>query len=149
MKISEANQTNALIALKINASSPSEEETPENETAPSVRKRDEYIPGDNDDEPIGLYRMEYDDEGSPSVNYDAPNNKKPEQEKSEKCTANTDEVDRELESLKEKQRQLETQIKSADNDKKAEQLRKQLAAVQRELALKDNDAYRRSRTVFS
>lgn len=46
----------------------------------------------------------------------------------EKCTTNTDKVDREIEKLKEKQQQLKQQIKSASGDeKKVKELEKKLA----------------------
>ena len=66
----------------------------------------------------------------------------------EKCTGNTDRVDREIEKLKRKKKELEGQIHSETDDKKIEQLEKELAQVERELSQKDNDAYRRQHTVF-
>ncbi len=69
--------------------------------------------------------------------------------KSEKCTCNTDKVDREIERLKKKQKQLEQQINNTADPKKAEALEKELAQVEHELSQKDNDSYRRQHAVFS
>ncbi len=68
--------------------------------------------------------------------------------KSEKCTGNTDKVDREIERLKKKAEQLEMQLRSAE-DGKAEEISRKLKQVESELARKDNDTYRRAHTVFS
>ena len=67
----------------------------------------------------------------------------------ERCTANTDRVDREIENLKEKKQQIEQQMKSCDDLKKMQDLEKQLAGIESELQEKDNDTYRRQHTQFS
>ena len=68
----------------------------------------------------------------------------------EKCVANTDKVDREIEKLKEKKQQLEQQIRSASGDeKKIRELEKKLAQVENELSQKDNDTYRRQNASVS
>ena len=68
----------------------------------------------------------------------------------EKCVANTDKVDREIEKLKEKKQQLEQQIQSASGDeKKIRELEKKLAQVENELSQKDNDTYRRQNASVS
>lgn len=138
-----------------------QEEFPDEESKRSV-KRDEYIPSQKD-EPIGLYGMEYDENGSPGIKFDSPESKpadksdkpdkpgnKPEKEKneSEKCVCDTGKVDRELKKLREKAERLEQQLLSASGEE-AEKLRKQLAAAQSELAQKDNDTYRKSHSEFS
>lgn len=112
------------------------------EIAPK-KNMDEYIPSE-DDKPIGLYKPSEDENGDPCINYDNPEKK----DKSEKCTANTDKVDREIKKLKEKAKQLRQQLKSASEDKRDE-LVKQLRAVETELSQKDNDSYRRENTIFS
>ncbi len=99
---------------------------------------DEYVPSE-EKEPIGLYEVSTDEQGDKSVKFDAP--------KTEQTTANTDNVDRELKSLKEKQTALKRQLKTASSDEAA-QLQKQLEQVNAELALKDNDNYRRANAVF-
>lgn len=67
-----------------------------------------------------------------------------------RCTANTDEVDREIKKLKEKKQQLEQQIRmAAEDEEKVRDLEKELAQVESELSQKDNDAYRRQHASFS
>lgn len=82
--------------------------------------RDEYIGSEvSERKPSGLYRLGQDENGHPKVLYDAP--KKPaDVEKNqgaeaseESMTANTDQVDRELEKLKEEKKELEQQLRSA------------------------------------
>ena len=73
---------------------------------------------------------------------------KPSEEKSEKCVGNTDQVDREIEKLKKKQKELKQQINSETDEAKIKDLEKKLAQVERELSQKDNDAYRRQHTKF-
>lgn len=94
------------------------------------RKRDEYVPSD-EDEDIGLYEPPEE-----------------EREKSESCTCNTDRVDGEIKRLREKQEQLEQKLRAAEGEN-AERIRKQLESVSAELAMKDNDAYRRQNAIFS
>ncbi|MDE6132938.1 MAG: hypothetical protein K2G04_06155 [Oscillospiraceae bacterium] len=94
------------------------------------RKRDEYVPSD-EDEDIGLYEPP-----------------KEEREKSESCTCDTDRVDGEIKRLREKQEQLEQKLRAAEGEN-AERIRKQLESVSAELAMKDNDAYRRQNAIFS
>ncbi len=84
-----------------------------------------------------------DDPKKPEVQSDNP--EKPE----EKCTGNTDKVDREIEKLREKQKELEQQLQSATDDKKIEELKSRLAQVESELRQKDTDTYRRQHSTFS
>lgn len=70
------------------------------------------------------------------------------EDKAETTTANTDKVDRELESLRKRQEKLTQQLRAAAPEQ-AEDIQRQLDQVNRELAQKDNDAYRRQHTVFS
>lgn len=107
------------------------------EAAP--RNVDEYVPSE-EKEPIGLYEVSSDEQGDKSVKFDAP--------KTEQTTANTDNVDREIRSLKEKQTALQRQLKTAAPEE-AEELQKQLKQISAELALKDNDNYRKANTIFS
>ncbi len=87
--------------------------------------------------------MGQDENGNRKVFFDDP--KKSE----EKCVGNTDKVDREIQKLKEKQQQLEQQIRSATNDEqKVRELEKKLAQVEGELRQKDNDTYRRQNSEF-
>ena len=76
---------------------------------------------------------------NPSMVEDYENSKKAEQ-----CTTNTDNVDKEIEKLKEEKKQLEQQIKSAAKDtEKVNELKKKLVQIEGELRQKDNDTYRR------
>lgn len=95
------------------------------------RKRDEYVPSE-EDEDIGLYAPSKEEQG----------------EQSESCTCNTDRVDEEIKRLHEKQEQLEQKLRAADGEN-AERIRKQLESVSAELAMKDNDTYRRQNAVFT
>lgn len=95
------------------------------------RKRDEYVPS-GEDEDIGLYSPPKEEQG----------------EQSESCTCNTDRVDEEIKRLHEKQEQLEQQLRAAEGEN-AERIRKQLESVSAELAMKDNDTYRRQNAVFT
>jgi len=70
------------------------------------------------------------------------------EDKADTTTCNTDQVDRELESLKKRQEKLEEQLRSAAPEQ-AEALQQQLDQVERELAQKDNDTYRRQQAVFT
>ena len=106
-----------------------DELVPEEKEVP--RKRDEYVPS-GEDEDIGLY---------------SPPNDDPE-EKSETTTCNTDRVDEEIKRLKEKQEQLEQQLRAAEGEN-AERIKRQLESVSAELAMKDNDTYRRQNAVFT
>lgn len=109
------------------------EAVPEEENA-VPRKRDEYIPSE-EDEDIGLYTP-------PEAG------EKSEEEKSEVTVCNTDKVDKEIERLREKQEQLEQKLRAAEGEN-AERIRRQLESVSAELAMKDNDSYRRQNAVFS
>lgn len=66
------------------------------------------------------------------------------------CTMNTDQVDQEIEKLKEKQKMLRQQIKLAEgDDSKVKELERKLADVESQLSQKDNDAYRRQNASVS
>lgn len=126
--------------------------------------KDEYISSEKkDNAPTGLYRLGQDENGKPKVIFDDPekaketdkenppkiNSEKPES-KAEKCTTNTDKVDREIKNLKEEKKQLEQQLQTAaGDDKKTEELTKEIAAIEKELSQKDNDTYRRQHAVIS
>ena len=122
--------------------------------------KDEYISSEKSgSKPSGLYRLGQDENGNPKVMYDDPKrvakakDVQPMEEpakKAEKCTTNTDNVDREIEKLKEEKKQLEQQIKAAAGDKeKVKVLEKKLAQIEGELSQKDNDTYRRKNAVIS
>lgn len=122
--------------------------------------KDEYISSEkSSSKPSGLYRLGQDENGNQKVMYDDPKRAakakdvQPKEEpakQAEKCTTNTDNVDREIEKLKEEKKQLEQQIKAAAGDKeKAKVLEKKLAQIEGQLSQKDNDTYRRQNAVIS
>ncbi len=164
----------SLAAQKPKASDKSNESVPK----AAARPRDEYVKGGDEDKSIGLYYIKRGNDGAPEIKFDdpqmtdaknkesekaepeskSPEEKEPEKsepdksepkKKSESCTANTDKVDKEIERLKEKQKQIEQKLRAEDDERKTEQLKKQLDSVTRELSRKDCDSYRRSRTEFS
>ncbi len=117
--------------------------------------KDEYISSEKSaSRPSGLYHMEQDGNGRRKILFDDPKRLpkiKPDvpEDGKEKCTADTDKADREIEKLKEKKQQLEQQIKTAaGNEEKIKELEKQLALIERELSRKDNDTYRRQKAEF-
>ena len=122
--------------------------------------KDEYISSEKSvSKPSGLYRLRQDENGNPKVTYDdskraaKAKDVQPKEEpakKAEKCTTNTDNVDRKIEKLKEEKKQLEQQIKAAAGDKeKVKVLEKKLAQIEGQLSQKDNDTYRRQNAVIS
>ena len=66
----------------------------------------------------------------------------------DKTTTNTDDVDREIEKLKEKKKQLEQELKTSDESKK-EDLEAQIQQLEMELLQKDNDTYRHNNAIIS
>ncbi len=70
------------------------------------------------------------------------------EDKSDTETCSTDRVDREIEQLKKRKEQLEQQLRTAAPEQ-AEAIQRKLDQVNRELARKDTDAYRRQHAVFS
>lgn len=115
---------------------------------PQAHTRDTYEPEDATlTQPIGVYRITGAGEAS-KIEFDDPEPKK------EAGTANvtvtdTDDVDREIEQLKEKQEQLSQQVQREDDPQKREQLERRLAQVEQELSQKDNDTYRRQHAEIS
>lgn len=105
--------------------------------------KDEYIPEEKKSQnPAGIYQKIQDEDGRPKIQYvDSGREKK-------SCTGNTDQVDREIEKLKQQKAQLEKQRNAAKDEKTAEKLERKLAQVENELRQKDNDIYRRQHTVF-
>lgn len=119
---------------------------------------DAYISSEKSDRrPSGLYRMGQDENGNPKVLFDDPKKSGSPGVKSqsadddeEKCIGSTDQVDKEIEKLKEQKKQLEQQIRTASGDEeKVRELEKKLAQIEQELNQKDNDAYRRQHSTFS
>lgn len=139
----------------------------------SIAIQDEYISSAKSNaKPDGLYHLGRDENGNRKVYFNDP--KKAENKQSqtkpdkaqddpqpkaasaspektdEKCTTNTDKVDREIKKLKNKQQQLEQQIRMASGDEqKVKKLQKELSQVENELSQKDNDTYRRQHASVS
>ena len=109
----------------------------------------------------GVYQVAHDNEGHQIIQVDESWEPAPEQLKAEpqnesdkpdnesekptivKTTGDTDKVDREIEKLKQTRAQLQQKIAAAKEPKDKESLETQLARVEAELKLKDNDTYRR------
>lgn len=136
---------------------------PEARRVPAKPVTDTYLP-EEAHVPFGLYYVGRDEDGSPTIFFDAPALEPAEDvpgetaeaagrpasaDRTEQCTGNTDRVDREIRKLKERQERLEQQLRAETDAAKAEALRTKLARVEAELRQKDNDAYRRQHTVFS
>lgn len=122
--------------------------------------KDEYISSEKSgSKPSGLYHLGQDESGNPKVLYDNPKkvarakdttSKAEPAKKAGECTTNTDNVDREIQKLKEEKKQLEQQIRAtAGNEEKVKGLEKKLAQIEGELSQKDNDTYRRQNAVIS
>ena len=121
---------------------------------------DEYVPEEKQG-PSGRYWLGRDENGQPKIYFDDPERpdddpsdasapaEKSLGDKTESCTASTDQVDREIERLKKQKETLEQQINAQTDDTKIKALEQKLAQVKRELAQKDNNTYRRQHTVFS
>lgn len=109
---------------------------------------DGYTPGE-EHTPSGLYWVGKDENGAPKVYFDSPEAKPASGDRAERCTTNTDKVDRELERLRSRADRLERQLDTETDPAKAQVLEQKLAAAKAELAQKDNDAYRRQNAVIS
>lgn len=65
-------------------------------------------------------------------------------------TTNTDSVDAEIKKLKERKAQLQKQLQNAQGDENhRKNIEKQLAQLNAEITLKDNDAYRKQNATYS
>ena len=67
----------------------------------------------------------------------------------ERCTANTDKVDREIKKLKEEKARLEQQLQQGPPPQTEARLNQKLQQVEQQLRRKDNDAYRRQHAEYS
>ena len=134
-------------------------EKSENDTPVNKIPQDEYISSEKAaNKPSGLYGLAQDENGNRKIVYDDPHKKEratsdgvksaDRDDKSEKCTTNTDSVDREIEKLKEEEKQIQQQIRSANvNEEKKKELERKLAQIENEMSQKDTDAYRRQNAV--
>ncbi len=132
---------NEVASAKAQQSQPITDKDKADISASNQIPHDEYISSEESSKkPSGLYKVVPDENGKSKILYEDPN----------KCTANTDKVDREIENLKEKKEQLEQQIRSAfGDDKKVKELENKLESIKNELRQKDNDAYRRQNASIS
>lgn len=115
----------------------------EDSKSPNRLTRDTYTP---EEEPLSAGLYDKDGKVDPPKS-SAPAKKSAEEER---CTGNTDEVDREIEKLKKKKAQLKQEIaQTKDDPDRQEDLKKQLSQVEEELKRKDNDTYRRQHAKFT
>lgn len=102
----------------------------------------------------GVYKISRDDMGRPVVQTDEGRQGKPDRVREKpdeqgdkptivKTTLNTDQVDREIDKLKQTQTKMEQQIAATKDEKEKQALQTKLEQVKAELKMKDNDAYRR------
>ena len=157
---------NAIQRLKAQEPARSVQQQEEPQERPQKPAVDEYIPEEKQ-EPAGQYWLGQDEEGNPKIYFDDPeressqpqtpkspeadgpeNSQKANGRKVEICRGSTDEVDREIEKLKKKQKELEQQLGAETDPDRAKELERQLAQVEGELRQKDNDTYRRQHTKF-
>lgn len=161
----------ALRAEKAKEAKETKEAAEKKEAGRLSEPQDVYISSEKSGkEPAGLYRIGQDENGGRKIFFEDPDKadradgkeepkadgKKPkidgdsQGKPAEVCVGNTDKVDREIEKLKEKKRELEQQIQSASGDeRKIQELEKKLAQVEQELSQKDNDTYRKQHSEFS
>ncbi len=109
---------------------------------------DEYVPGE-EHIPSGLYWVGKDEDGAPKIYFDDPEAKPASKDKAERCTTNTDKVDRELERLRRRAEELVRQLDAETDPARARELERKQARAEAELAQKDNDSYRRQNAVIS
>lgn len=102
----------------------------------------------------GMYKVSHDEKGQQIIQVDKNQEDMQDQPKTEsqnegekpvivKTTGNTDKVDKEIEKLKQTKTQLKQKIAAAKDTREKESLENQLAQVEAELKMKDNDTYRR------
>ncbi len=125
-----------------------------NDSSIELKKRFDTYEAQPQQQSAGVYQVAHDAEGHQIIQVDENLETVQEQPKAQpqdegekpiivKTTGNTDKVDREIEKLKQTQAQLEQKIAAAKEPKDKEALETQLAQVEAELKLKDNDTYRR------
>lgn len=137
------------------------------EAAKSKEKdKPEYISSEKSGKkPSGLYHMEQDKNGNPTIIFDTT--KRAEEAESEQSKGaelkelsdndrvkvtigNMDKVKNEIKKLKEEKKQLEQQLKmAAGNEQKTKELKAKLAQVEAELSVKDTDEYKRQHAEYT
>lgn len=129
--------------------------------ASAGRRYDEFVRSEAP-KGVGLYQPVRNDGGGRSIAFDAPRAKQsagaaegtdeaesPEECRTARCTADTDSVDKEIRQLKQEKRRLEQAANAAQTPEKRAAQERQLAAIEAELSLKDNDAYRKQHTTYT
>lgn len=126
-------------------------------------RMDQYIPEEKQGS-FGRYWMGKDEEGQPKVCFDdpkraeeapqkpgsVPDTEGPEKGgKEEQWACDTGGVDREIEKLKEKQKQLEQRLGAETDETRSRELERQLTQVTQQLMEKDNDAYRKQHSTYT
>ena len=107
----------------------------------SEQKGDTYEP-QSENRSAGVYKISRDEKGRPVVESGKPD-EQGEQPIIMKTTGNTDQVDREIENLKQTKTQMEQKIAAAKDEREKQVLKTRLEQVKAELRMKDNDTYRR------
>ena len=79
---------------------------------------------------------------------DRPGAEKTPEQKTEQTTVDTDQVDREIERLKQKKQALEQQLRTAQNEQQREALERELQMIESALSFKDNDTYRKQNAIM-
>ena len=79
---------------------------------------------------------------------DRPGAEKIPEQKTEQTTVNTDQVDREIERLKEKKQALEAQIRMTEDERQRQALERELQMIESALSFKDNDTYRKQNAIM-
>ena len=69
-------------------------------------------------------------------------------QKTEQTTVDTDQVDREIERLKEKKQALEAQIRMTEDERQRQALERELQMIESALSFKDNDTYRKQNAIM-
>ena len=92
------------------------------------------------------YRPAEAKEASEAVN--RPGAEKTPEQKKEQTTVDTDQVDREIERLKQKKQALEQQLRTAQNEQQHEALERELQMIESALSFKDNDTYRKQNAIM-
>ena len=119
----------------------------------SEQKGDTYEP-QSENRSAGVYKISRDEKGRPVVETGQKPQERQKQVSGEpdeqgeqpiimKTTGNTDQVDREIENLKQAKTQMEQKIAAAKDEREKQVLKTRLEQVKAELRMKDNDTYRR------
>lgn len=162
-KLSQEEKDKRITNIENQVAKLEQQSSQENNNIPSaeMKKRFDTYEAQPQQQSAGIYQVAHDEEGNKIIQVDKSLETAQEQPKAEpqddskksnndgeeptivKTTVNTDKVDNEIKKLKQKQAQLEQKIASAKNQNDKESLETQLAQVEAELKLKDNDTYRR------